>query len=241
MVLLAAAIVGTTMAAVTGSAFGIATFFLTRHATSGRWLVLIAACVFPFAGLVWGGVVFGFQALVNENVFHRDAGLGDSWRCPLPNGYSILMIDQTENGWVYNPRTQPGGAVGEEQDAVSGIQQLQLVGPYVLGNRNDAWGEAGSDKSKTKVSYFILDSNEGTHVSFASEQDFEEAAAKLGVTTIQLEPIDVVYGRYRGTWFDTFAGFLFFVPPLIGSIGLVVWVMRVRKRGRISQLVISTP
>jgi hypothetical protein len=53
------------------------------------------------------------------------------------------------------------------------------VGPYVLGNRNGAWGEAGLDQSKTKVSYFILDTNKGTHAGFSSKQDLEEAAAKL--------------------------------------------------------------
>jgi hypothetical protein len=231
MVLLAAAIVGAIIAAVAGSTLGIATFLLTRRASSGRWLVLLAACIFPFASLVWGGFISGLQALVNERVFHRDAGLGDTWECPLPNGYSILMIDTTENGWVFNPKTQPGGGVGEQEDAISGIQQLQLLGPFVLGNRNDEWG-VGNPGQNVKVSYFILDTSKGAHTTYANENDFRDAANRLGVNAIRLEPIDVVYGRYRPTWFDAFAGFLFFVPPLVGFVGLVIWVMRVRKRSR---------
>jgi hypothetical protein len=151
----------------------------------------------------------------------------------------ILDSDDRRDGQRLGvqPKTQPGPAVGEAEDAVSGIQQLQLSGGYVLGDRNDAWGEGNPGQ---KISYFILDTSKGAHASFASKKNFDEAAAKLGVTTILLEPIDVVYGRYRGTWFDSFAGFLFLVPPLVGFVGLVVWVMRVRKHGRIAQLAVPS-
>ena len=231
------AIIGIVIATIGACVLGGLSFFLTRRVSRSRWPVVVASCVFPFLCLPWGAVVFGFQAVVNETFLHRDPGLGDAWRCPLPNGYSILMIDETDNGWVYNPRTQPGPGVGEAEDAVSGIQQLQLSGGYVLGDRNDAWGEGNPGQ---KISYFILDTSKGAHASFATKKNFAEAAAKLGVTTIQLEPIDVVYGRYRGTWFDTFAGFLFLVPPLVGFVGLVVWVRRVRKHGRIAQVAVPS-
>jgi hypothetical protein len=56
------------MAAVSGCFFGIVTFWLTRHARSGRVPALLAACIFPFASLAWGGLVFAFQGLVNQNV-----------------------------------------------------------------------------------------------------------------------------------------------------------------------------
>jgi hypothetical protein len=228
------AIVGVVVAAIDAFFLAGLSFLLTRNAQRGRWLVVIASYVFPFACLPWGGLVFGFQAIVNETLLHRDAGLGDAWRCPLPNGYSILMIDETDNGWVYNPKTQPGGGVGEGDDAISGIQQLQLSGALVLGNRNESWGVT-SPGQNVNVSYFILDTNKDSHVTFANEKEFKEAANELGVGAIRLEPIDVVYGRYRPTWFDALAGFLFFVPPLVGFVGLVIWVMRVRKQARITQ------
>ncbi len=44
-----------------------------------------------------------FQEVINETVHHRDAGLGDTWRCPLPNGYALMMIDVTDQGWVPTP------------------------------------------------------------------------------------------------------------------------------------------
>jgi hypothetical protein len=131
MVPLAAAIVGSVIAALIGCVLGIAAFLLTRHARSGRLRVLIAACILPFASLVWSGLAFGFQAAVNERVMHRDFGLGDAWTCPLPNGYSVLMIDSTDYGWVFNPQRQTGSA-REPADAVFGVQDLQLLGPYVF-------------------------------------------------------------------------------------------------------------
>jgi hypothetical protein len=92
-----------------------------------------------------------------------------------------------------------------------------------------------SPGQNVNVSYFILDTNKDSHVTFANEKEFKEAANELGVGAIRREPIDVVYGRYRPTWFDALAGFLFFVPPLVGFVGLVIWVMRVRKQARITQ------
>ena len=176
--------------------------------------------------------MFGFQAIINETFLHRDAGLGYAWRCPLPNGYSILMIDETHYGWVFNTKTQPGAAIGEQDDAVSGIDLLELSGNYVLGKRNEAWA---ARETSGKASYFIMDATKGTHTAFPNEMDLEAAAAKPGVASIHLEPIDVVYRRYRFTWFDRFAAFLFFVPPFAGLVALGVWVMGVRKTGRSTQ------
>ena len=76
------------------------------------------------------------------------------------------------NGWVYNPKTQPGPAVGEAEDAISGIRQLQLSGAYVLGDRNDAWGAGNAGQKVEKIPYFILHTNKGTHALFASKKGF---------------------------------------------------------------------
>jgi hypothetical protein len=147
-----------------------------------------------------------------------------------------MMIDLMDNGWVYNPKTQSFGGVSEQEDAVFGVQELQLVGPLILGKR-DPWGEGVPDQPKSKVSYFVLDTTKGKHTEFASYEDFEGTVTRLGVSPIHLEPIDVVYGRYRLTWFDGFAAFLFIVPPLVGLVGLALWVRKVCKRAAVTQAV----
>ena len=101
--------------------------------------------------------MFVFQAVVNEGLLHRDLGLGDTWHAPLPNGYQIMMIDVTDQGWVYNPKTQPGSAVGEPADAVAGVRNLQVAGRYILGSADSKTFEhLGKDTNQVDT-YFLMD------------------------------------------------------------------------------------
>jgi hypothetical protein len=114
MVLLAAAVVGMVVASIGGAILGGSAARFTKGVERRRRRTsILVAVAFPFACLAWGGLVFAFQAVVNEEVLHRDVGVGDAWECPLPNGYALLMIDVTDHGFVYNPKTQTEGAVGE--------------------------------------------------------------------------------------------------------------------------------
>lgn len=105
--------------------------------------------------------MFVFQAVVNEGLLHRDLGLGDTWHAPLANGYQIMMIDVTDQGWVYNPKTQPGSAVGEQADAVAGVRNLQVAGRYILGSA-DSKTFQHLDKDTNQVdTYFLMDTQLG--------------------------------------------------------------------------------
>src|SRR5213593_5214785 len=103
IVLLFWAIAGTISASVGALVFGGLTALLTSGAVEGRRKIIVGAFAFPFICLGWAGLVFVFQAAVNGFLLQRDPGLGDTWYCPLPNGYAITMIDVTDQGWVYNP------------------------------------------------------------------------------------------------------------------------------------------
>jgi hypothetical protein len=46
---------------------------------NGRRTAIIAASLFLFICLGWGGAVFVFQAVINEALLLRDLGLGDTW------------------------------------------------------------------------------------------------------------------------------------------------------------------
>jgi hypothetical protein len=105
-VLLILAIVGAMVAGIAVLVFGFATAYLTREAPHGRKALILVASLLPLVCFGWVPAVFACQAVINETVLHRDAGLGDTWRCPLPNGYALLMIDTTGHGFVYNPKTQ---------------------------------------------------------------------------------------------------------------------------------------
>ena len=179
------------------------------------------------------GVVFVFQAIVNETVLHRDAGLGDTWNCPLPNGYALLMIDTTDQGFVYNPQTQPNNVVGEQQDAIAGVRVLQVAGRYILGGSDNRSFERLENHSEQVDSYFLLDTLLGKQSRFPNYEDLRAKAQELGISP-NLERVASVYYRYRFTWFDIFVGLVLLVPLLVSALLLLLWILRLRKVSHIA-------
>jgi len=227
-VLLVWAVVGALAAGVGAVVLGSIAAYLTRGSGHGRKRLILVASLFPVMCLVWSGAVFVFQAIVNETVLHRDAGLGDTWNCPLPNGYALLMIDTTDQGWVYNPKTQPEGTVAEREDAVGGVRTLQVIRRYIFGGADTRSFQQQESGSKQIDSYFLLDTQIGKQVRFPDYAALRVKAQELGMSA-NLEPIASVYSRYRFTWFEVFAGLLFVVPPLLGAFLLLRWTLRIRK------------
>lgn len=232
IVLIFWAVVGSILAGIGSALYGTATAFVTRGVNNGRRRVILAAYLLPILCLGWGAAVFVFQAVVNESLLHRDLGIGDTWHAPLPNGYQILMIDVTDQGWVYNPKTQPGSAVGEQDDAVAGIRTLQIAGRYILGGTDSKSLEHRGQENGTVDAYFLLDTKVGKHTTFDTFEGLREAASALKITP-HLEPISSVYSKYRGIWFDVVTGLMFFTPPVAGTGILVIWIIRLRRSRRL--------
>jgi hypothetical protein len=227
-VLILWAIAGLIISGIFSAVFSGAAAVFTRGIQTGRSKVIIAAFFFPFLCLGWAACVFVFQAVVNENLLGRDSGMGDTWHCPLPNGYQILMIDVTDQGWVYNPKTQPGSGVGERDDAIGGIRAMQVAGRYVLGSTtSSSFDPANLGKDKVD-GYFLLDTAAGKHDAFSSLAALRTRANELNITT-DLQPIYGVYSRYRFSWFEVVSGMLFCIPPLSGTVVLIAWIRRVRR------------
>ena len=221
--------VGCALAAAGSATLGLITYLLTRRLHLGRRRAIIAAVLLPPGCLAWAGVVFVFQAAVNEGLLHRDLGAGDTWHAPLPNGYQIQMIDVTDQGWVYNPKSHPDSIIVERQDAVSGVRELQVAGRYILGGTDSKAFEHLGDGEGRVDGYFVLDTELGKRTEFPSYEALREKALQLGIDP-QLKPIYDVYSRYRFTWFDVFAGLLFVLPPIAGLLVLGGWIVRLRRR-----------
>lgn len=228
IVLLLWAVAGAILAGAAAVLSGSLTAFFTRRIRHRR-AVIVAAAGFPFACLAWAGMVFVFQALVNEGLLHRDPGLGDTWHCPLPNGYALLMIDETDHGWVYNPKTQGwNDGVSEAEDSVAGVRKLQLAGHYILGGSDSRSWQFRETSGDYVDSYFLLDTRSGKRTNFTAYDQLYNAARELGIQP-NLEPIETVYSRYRFTWFEVFSGALLCAPPLISGLLLLKWVLRLRR------------
>lgn len=227
MVLIAWGLVGIVLASGAAILFAGAATVLTRRVPVGRRRAIFAAALFPFICFGWAAGVFVFQAVVNELLLNRDLGIGDTWHAPVPNGYQIMMIDVTDHGWVYNPKTQPD-AVGEQEDAVAGVRKVQVAGQYILGGVDSkAFTSLGEDNAKMD-SFFILDTSTGRQTKFKTYDELWGRAQELQIN-VNLEPISTVYGRFRSTWFDMFSAVLFFMPPIVGFILLAWWVWYLRR------------
>jgi hypothetical protein len=137
VVLIFYAVTLTIAASVGALVFGLLGSALTRPSGPGRKRAVIACVLFPYACVAFAGGWFITYWVINESVFHRDPMLGDTWETPLPNGYSLMMIDTTDQGTVYNPKTQGGyGVVTGGNDSAFGVRQLQVSGKLILGARD---------------------------------------------------------------------------------------------------------
>jgi hypothetical protein len=218
IVLLMLAIVGVVAAGIAAAILAGVTALLTRRAGRERRRAILFAALLPFASLAWAGAVFVFQATINDAVFGRDPGLGDAFFCPLPNGYSLLMIDTTDSGFVYNPKTQPAGIVTSQDDAVADVTELQLAGRTMLGMTGDQ-------------QYFLLDTKLGRVRYFESAQDLDVAARSLGIGRNLASVSDVYFAR-RLTWFDFAALALLLLPPGVAGVWGLAWILRLRRQAR---------
>lgn len=228
-VLLFWAVIGLTLAGISAGVFGVAVALLTRGVGRGRRRAIVAAVAYPFACGAWAAVLFVVQAVINESVLHRDVGIGDTWHCPLPNGYQVMMIDVTDQGTVYNPKTQRSSdGVSSQDDAVFSVRTLQVAGPLIFGGADTKAFKHLADATKPIDSYFVLDTRLGKRKEFPDLQQLRAEAQRAGVV-LNLEPIATVYGRYRFSWFEVVVGVLFVVPVLSGVTLIVRSVVRLRR------------
>jgi hypothetical protein len=224
-VLIAWAVIGL-IGAVIGSVILplVVSHFIRGRTTDARRLLLTARW-FPFACLVWAGCVFICYAVVNDTVFHRDPGIGDSWFCPLPNGYTIAMIDVTDRGYLYKSRVQDinsGSAVKE-------VCKLQVTGDSMLGQVYSAASVSYDPEScDVSPSYFLLDTRTGERTDFPTYDALRRAAVPINIQ-VRLDLIDTVFTRYRYTWFDFACAAAMFGAPLLCAWFLFRWLMRVRQ------------
>jgi hypothetical protein len=228
VVLFVWAVFGFTLATIASFVLRRATAFLTGKAALGpRERVIRIAAWFPFLCLCWGGAVFVFQAYVNDTVFRRDSGLGDLWRCPLPKGYALTMIDEPDYASIYMPRA----VLNEQEGAIRDVRLLQLTQSYMIGGTRDRRLEfdGGKPPKEGEVdSYFTLETETGQPTWFSSLDELRAALAPLGVEP-RLVPVRKIYNQFRFTWFDAFAGALFFLPPLIGLSLLARRILQLRR------------
>jgi hypothetical protein len=143
------------------------------------------------------------------------------------------MIDVTDYGCVYNPRTQRhAGGVSSQEDAVFGVRKLQITEPYIIGNLDSRSSEHLGQGNAQIDSYFVLDTRTGKRTSLPNYDSLRDYARQRGIL-LNLETIFDVYSRYRFSWFEVATGISLCGLPMIYLIFLLRWIVRLR-RTRIS-------
>jgi hypothetical protein len=207
---------------------GAVSYGLTRHSGPNRKRAVLVSVLFPFVCVAFAGGWFIAYAVINYEVFHRDPMLGDTWQTPLPNGYALMMIDTTDQGTVYNPKTQSGdGSISGRDDTVFGVRQLQVSNGLIFGARDSGYFGRIGQESKAVDTYFELDTTKKTHTEFKSLDDLQKRATSKGVG-LKLREFQSVFGDYRTTWFDYSAGAILLLVPTIGLFVLARWVWKRR-------------
>ena len=171
VVLIIWAVVGFALASLGSVVMMAVAKFLTRRAAFHRHAFVLAVGIFPFVGLGWAGVVFVFQAVVNEGFLHRDPGAGDYWTCPLPNGYTLSFIDTMDQGWLYDSKD---GIAGQEA-LVSEVRSLQVSGQYILGG---ATSEEIPSEHAAIDHYFLVDGKTRSRQDFGTLDALKVDAAQ---------------------------------------------------------------
>jgi hypothetical protein len=228
VVLIFYAVALTIVASIGAVVFGSTSYVLTKHSGSKRKRAVFVSALFPFVCVAFAGGWFITYSVINYEAFHRDPMLGDTWETPLPNGYALMMIDTTDQGTVYNPKTQSGdGLVVGRDDAVFGVRQLQVSKKLILGARDSGYFDRIGQDSKAVDSYFELDTTNNSHTEFKSLDELKKHAAGEGIT-LHLREFQSVFGDYRMTWFDYIAGAILLLIPMIGFVVLARWVWKQR-------------
>ncbi len=229
VVLIVYAVALTAAASIGAAVLGLVAYFLTKRSGSRRKRAVLASALFPFACVLFAGGWFIAYSTLNYLVFHRDPGLGDTWETPLPNGYALMMIDTTDQGTVYNPKTQSGdGSVVGREDAVFGVRQLQVARALIFGARDTGYFGRIGRESKLVDSYFELNTSRNVQTQFKTLDELRERASSEGVD-LHLREYASVSHDYRTTWFDYFAATILLITPVAGFIWLFRWVWRVRQ------------
>jgi len=90
-----------------------------------------------------------------------------------------------------------------------------------------AFEHLGKDINQVDA-YFLLDTQLGKQTQFQNYDALRHRALELGIEP-NLQPINTVYSKFRFSWFDVFAGLLFCLPPLLGFLLLIRWIVRLRR------------
>jgi hypothetical protein len=131
-----------------------------------------------------------------------DPGIGDMWKIPLVNGYSLVAIDLPSQAYI---QTSSGDQIFFELTAIG------RKGTFLFG------------MVQNKALYFVINTSIGSTELFKSEQAFHDKSKLLGINTFEMEPPEKFYFRYRWGVADLIAALVIVSIPF--SV-FIIWRRR---------------
>ena len=119
-----------------------------------------------------------------------------------------MMIDVTDEGTVYNPKTQGRyGSVMSNDDTEFGVRQLQVSNNLILGASDSGYFKRIGETNNPNL--------------------VRRKAASDGIR-LNLREFSSVFGDYRTTWFDYVAFAILLLVPGSAFLLLARWVWQMR-------------
>src|SRR4051812_5262383 len=192
IVLLFWGIVGLVLAAAAAAALIAIVYLVDRRRQRWRpWWLIIAAAL-PFMSLAYGAAGFVVYAVYCEMIRDVDLGIGDGWRVPLGQGYTLKMIDTSEQAYVEAP---------SGQQLHFGLTRIGTAGTFIVGE--DEHG------------FFAVDAARRSEQVFPSEGDARHALPSDLASHLELVEPGPFYDRHRWTYQDAIAALLLVAPPFV--------------------------
>jgi len=214
---------GIVFATVLGGVLVLIGRMLVPNTVPGRSGFLWVCFKRPFLLIPWVLLAFIAYSYANGIIFHRDNGMGIDVHAPLPGGY-ILGYVNYDIGSTLTPETIFGSFPNPGPRAITGVQGLQVTGPYILGSRDVPPPTKSDDRRSDEITYFLIDTRTRSVASFPTLDDLRSASASRGVN-LSLEMPSEVYSRYRRTWFD-------WSFPVVSTLGLIALLASLRRKAK---------
>ncbi len=208
---------------------------LTVRVRVGQKRALSIARVLPalgFAYLFLCILIFSFWSTARG----RDWGWGDTWDTPILGNYHLMMIDVTDQGTIYD-RADPnvfqnGSVMGggpAQKNVIFGVRRFEVRPPFLLGEASpNTFTESPTTPPQTI--FFVLDTRDNSREDAPNLAALQARARQMPGGPLQLQPVNVIYKRFRYTWPDLIPVLLFTIPPLVALLWLTRALLRLRRK-----------
>lgn len=188
---------------------GLFTSWFLRQAQRGpRIRAVLMTVAFPPVAVVSAFVGFFGYWIWCETARGVDAGIGDYWRVPLGSGYTLLMIDTTDQACVESPNGEQAG---------HHLRRLGFDDKVVY--------------FETELGKFVLvEKATGVSHAFDTQSALDDTLRQLGSMPSALQRPADAYQSLRWSCQDLIVVPLVLGVPAVLSLYVAVYVWRIRQR-----------